>query len=115
MANQKQNQRTRFLHIWVSWYWKEPLIKFSKLAGLEIQGSVLSEYDGGGEDGVITINDEGGVAVRGGGRRISALHGEIEESKHESNGGFLGERRERGDHAGNNEEDAFSDENLVAV
>ena len=84
MANKKQNQRTRFLYIWVSWYWKEPLIKFGKLAGLEMQGSILGECNSGCEDSIIVIGDRGGVAIGYGGRRISALHGEIKESEHES-------------------------------
>ena len=56
-----------------------------------MQAIVLGERDSGSEDG-------GGIAVGDGGQRISALHGEIEESKHESNGdseGFGGEE-ERG-------------------
>ena len=51
-----------------------------------MQGSVLGKCNGGSEDGVVAIGDGVGVMVGGGGRRISTLHGEIEELEHESNG-----------------------------
>ena len=80
----------------------QDLDALGELAGLEMQGGVLGEGDGDGEDGVVAIGDGGGVAAGGGGRRrrrrISALHGEIEESEHKSNGeneGFWGKKRER--------------------
>ena len=51
-----------------------------------MQGSILGKCNGSSEDGVAAIGDEVGVVVDGDGRRISALHGEIEELEHESNG-----------------------------
>lgn len=63
-----------------------------------MQGSILGECNSGCEDSIVVIGDRGGVAIGYGGRRISALHGEIEESEHKSNGeneGFWGKKRER--------------------
>ena len=63
-----------------------------------MQGSILGEHNGGEEDGVVAINNEVGIAVGDSERQISALHGEIEELEHKSNGesGDFRGKEERG-------------------